>query len=224
MKVSKETLAILKSFASINPVMYFGDPQAIKVIEPFGQLIGIYKTPEQFDKECAFWETPSLLAVIDQMGGENTELEFNDKFVKIISDDKASVKYMYTPEVIILKNNPKPKPYENYCKDMETDFNFEISSELLQKVIKLAKIMNLSKIEFKFENGIGKINMLDADGKVGHNYEKQIAGEGSGSISFYINNLNIIHGNYKVFAKTNLFAKWVNNDIPLFYIAGAKKE
>lgn len=224
MKISAETLSILSSFSSINPVMYFGDPKAVKVIRSNSGLIGVFETSEQFDKECAFWETPQLLAVINSMGGEKAELDFGDSFVKITNEDGAHVNYMYTPESVIIKNNTKPKAFEAYCKSIDSNFSFELSNENLTKIMKLAKIMGLDTLQFSFKDGEGTIKILDnTSSSVGHTFDMSIKGEGTGEISFDINNLNIINGDYSIIVKNNVFAKWTNKNIPLFYIAGAKK-
>lgn len=224
MKLSKKTLSILKSFSAINPVLYFGDPKAIKVISPDGGVIGCYQSDESINQECSFWETPKLLATIDSMGGEEAELDFNDKFVKIVSNDKSSLKYFYTPEAMILSSNPKPKSYEAYCKSMEMNAEFELPIEMFSKIMKLSQVMQLNNLKIEFENDKGKLFLLDDTNKVAHNFEYEIDGKGTGSITLYISSLNIIPGTYNIVIKSGLFTKFTNKDIPLFYIVAGKKE
>lgn len=221
MKISKKTLSIFKSFAAINPVIYLGDSKALKV-QGTG-VVGCYKADEEFSHECAFWETPKLLATIDSMGGEEADLNFEEKFVKIASPDKSSLKYFYTPEALILQSNPKPKPYENYCKEVEPDFSFEISLEMFNKVMKLSQVMNLNILRVEFDNDKGKLSLLDDSNKVAHNFEVELEGKGNGVINLYISTMSIIPGHYSVVVKNNAFAKFTNKDIPLFYIIATKK-
>lgn len=222
MKISKKTLSIFKSFASINPVIYLGDPKALKVAGD--GIVGCYKADEEFEHECVFWETPKLLATIESMGGEDAELNFDEKFVKIISPDKSSLKYFYTPEAMVLQSNPKPKPYENYCKEIEPDFSFEIPLDIFNKVMKLSQVMNLNILRIEFDSDKGKLSLLDDSKKVAHNFEVEVEGKGKGLINLYISTMTVIPGNYSVVVKDNAFAKFTNKDIPLFYIIAAKKE
>lgn len=225
MKVSKDTLSILKAFSSINPVMYLGDPKAIKVISPDkGAVIGVYQTAESLDHDCVFWDWPTLLATIDSMGGNDADLDFQDNFVKISSPDKSSLKYFYTNPIVVAESNKKPKAYKDYCKEMETDFNFEIETAMLSKIMKLAKVMNLTKMVIEAANGKGTICLVDDGNKVNHTFEQEIDVVGEGKISLWIATLNMIQGSYSVTVKNKLFAKFVNKDIPLFYIIAAKKE
>jgi len=225
MKVSKDTLSILKAFSTINPVMYLGDSKAVKVIAPDkSAIIGVYQTPESLDHDCVFWDWPTLLATIDSMGGADADLDFQESFVKISSPDKSSLKYFYTNPIVVAASNTKPKAFADYCKEMETDFTFELSSEVLSKVMKLARVMNLTKIVIESEDNKGSIHLVDDGNKVNHTFEQEIETSGSGKISLWISTLNIIPGSYTVTVKNNLFAKFVNKDIPLFYIIGAKKE
>jgi len=123
MKISKKTLSIFKSFASINPVIYLGDSKALKVQSD--GIVGCYKTDEEFDHECVFWETPKLLATIDSMGGEEAELNFDEKFVKIVSPDKSSLKYFYTPEAMVLQSNPNQNLMKIIVKKLNQIFHLK---------------------------------------------------------------------------------------------------
>jgi len=227
MKISNETLSILKSFSSINPVTYLGvDKNSIQVVRKDKSLIGVYQTAEDFTTECAFWNMPQLLSVIDSMGGNNAEIEFDDRFIKVVNADNIHVKYLYTNEAIIIKNNPKPVGFTRYNRDFNKDdkyFEFEISKDILDKLLKLSKILELEVITFNFENGVGtaKLQKTSEDGE-GHNFNVELKGEGSGSISINLENLNIILGDYKVMIEKGIVSKWVNKNIPLFYLIGSK--
>jgi hypothetical protein len=223
MNISKETLSVIKNFSTINPVIYLGDPDAIRVISPSKAIIGVFQSEEKMDHDCVFWDWPTLLSTLDTMGAEKANLEFEDKFVKITSEDKSSLKYFYTPAIVVSQSNPKPKDFKSYAKEMDTDFEFELSSEVLAKTMKVARVMNLSMLEVTFEDGKGTITAVDDSGKVNHCFHQDIEGKGSGKINIYLNSMNIIPGSYSVTAKTNLFSKWTNKDIPLFYIVAAKK-
>lgn len=227
MNISVETLSILKSFSTINPAMYFGiDKNSIQVVRRDKSLIGVFQTAEDFTKECAFWNMPQLLSVIDSMGNDKANLEFEDKFIKINGNDKIHVKYLYTNEAIIIKNNPKPVGFVRYNREFKKDdkyFEFEISRDILEKLLKLAKILELEVITFNFENGVGtaklqKTNETDE----GHNFDVELKGEGTGSISINLENLNIIPGDYKVIIEKGIVSKWTNKNIPLFYLIGSK--
>lgn len=224
MKISKDTLQILKSFASINPCIFLGDPKSIRVITPDkSAVIGVYKTSEVLDKDCVFWDWPQLLATIENMGGENAELDFQEKFVKITSEDKSSLKYFYTSEIAV-STQQKPKAYEAYCKAIDEDFSFEITSEMLTKLLKIAKTLNLDLMKITMKDGTGTIELCAADNKINHTHNMDIEGKGTGEINIWINLLQIVNGSYEVVGKNNLFTKWTNKNIPLFYIVASGKK
>lgn len=224
MKISADTLKILKSFASINPCIFLGDAQAIRVMAPDkGSVVGVYKTAESLDKDCVFWQWPELLSTIDIMGSENAELDFQEQFVKISSPDKSSLKYCYTSPIAVATQK-KPKMYTDYCKDIEVDFTFELPAEALSKLFRLSKNMNLSQIQVEVKDNKGMITLIDPENKVNHTYEHEIDAKGNGSINLWINTMQFIPGSYDVSVKNNIFSKWVNKDIPLFYIVGAAKK
>lgn len=232
MKISSETLSVLKSFTAINPVIYMGnDKNSIQVVKTDKSLIGVFQTAETFDKECCFWNTPQLLATIDTLGGENADLEFDDKFVKVTGDG-TSVKYLYTDERVVMKNNPKPVGFARYNRILNKNaeyFEFEIKKDILDKVLKLSKILELETVMIKFDNGNGSIHLVKDENGEGHNFDIEVKGEGSGEIMLNLNNLSIITGDYTVAIETNdikgkkvKVSKWTNKNIPLFYLVGAK--
>lgn len=224
MKICKDTLNILKAFASINPCIYLGDEKAIRVISPSGSVIGVYKTAEALDHKCVFWDWPQLISTINYMGGEEAELDFQEKFVKIISPNKSSLKYFYTNKIVVERDNPEPKPYTAYCKEMETDFSFEIPADTISKILSISKNLNLTKMSIEMEDGKGVIKVFEDGNKVDHNFTEEIEGTGKGNISLWIESLHLIPGSYKVDIKNGLFAKFMHNDIPLFFIVAASKK
>ena len=222
MKISKDTLNILKSFATINPCMYFGDEEALRVISTCGAVIGVYKTAESLDHDCVFWDMPQLISTINSMSGDNAELDFQEKFVKITSPDKSSLKYFYTNPLVVERDNPRPKAYNKYCKKIDADFTFDIPSETLSKVMTIAKNLNLTKMNIEMKDGEGKIHVLEDSNKVDHSFSQDIQGEGSGKISLWIDSLHLIGGDYTI-ESNKMMAKFINKDIPLFFIVGASK-
>ena len=232
MKISSETLSVLKSFTTINPVIYMGnDKNSIQVVKTDKSLIGVFQTAETFDKECCFWNTPQLLATIDTLGGENADLEFDDKFIKI-SGEGTNVKYLYTDERVVMKNNPKPLGFTRYSRLFEKNegyFEFEIKKDILDKVLKLSKILELETVLIKFDNGQGQIHLVKDENSEGHNFDIEVKGEGSGEIMLNLNNLQIIPGDYTVMIeqtvkdkKIRKVSKWTNKNVPLFYLVAPK--
>ena len=223
MKISKDTINILKSFSTINPCIYFGDEEALRVISSSGAVIGVYKTAEALDHDCVFWDMPQLISTINSMGGENAELDFQEKFVKIVSLDKSALKYFYTNPLVVQRDNKKPKDYASYCKNIDVDFSVEISAESLAKVMTIAKNLNLTQMNIELEDGKGVIQVLEDSNKVDHSFSQDIEGEGSGQISLWIDSLHLIPGAYKIEAN-KVMAKFSHRDIPLFFIVGASKK
>ena len=223
MKISKDTLNILKSFSAINPCVYLGDEEALRVISTSGAVIGVYKTAESLDHDCVFWDMPQLISTINSMGGEDAELDFQEKFVKIVSPDKSALKYFYTNELVVQRDNKKPKSYAAYCKDIDIDFTINIPSETLSKIMTIAKNLNLTQMRIEMEDGKGIIEVLEDSNKVDHNFSQDIEGEGSGQISLWIDSLHLIPGAYKIEAN-KVMAKFTHEDIPLFFIVGASRK
>lgn len=232
MKISKETLAIMKSFTVINNVFYLGvDVNAFSVVSSDNGFNGTYfDIPEKFEKYCMFQDASQLLSTIEAMGGEEAELEFEDQFVRITNKDGIHVKYLYSDELIIAKNNPRPKGYEKYSKPFDNTkedyFKFEISREVLDKILKTSKILNLEQITFELKEGKGSVTIekfvKEKKGLDTHKIDMEITGEGSGSVSINLDRFNILSGDYNVEARNGLVTKWINKNIKLIYNIAAR--
>lgn len=83
MKFSKETLALLKNFASINTNIVFKQGDTVSTISNLKNIFAKATIKESIPNEFAIYDLNSLLAMLTLI--ENQDVEFGDKCLTVTS-------------------------------------------------------------------------------------------------------------------------------------------
>lgn len=115
MKLSKETLDILKNFSGINNNIVIPEGNVIRIITPQSSTImGEAKVVEHFPKEFGIFNLSEFLGVLSLF--ESPDLEFNAKNITIKEND-FQVKYEYCSPTLI-KAPPKTEINFTYTQSL----------------------------------------------------------------------------------------------------------
>ena len=93
MKLSKETLTILKNFSSINGGIQFLEGNEVRVASMDKTVMGIAKIKEEFPQDFAIYDLPMFLQVHSLFN--EPELEFHEDYL-IFKEGRRRTKYHYT--------------------------------------------------------------------------------------------------------------------------------
>lgn len=136
MKLSTDTVSILKNFASINQGMLFKQGNTLKTVSPEKTILAEATIEESFPQEFAIYDLNKLLAILS-LHKDDVELEFDDKHVLIIGlKGRSKIKYRFTDPTMI--KTPPDKVLSLPSKDIEfnldeSDFNWLMrTSSILQ--------------------------------------------------------------------------------------------
>lgn len=141
MKISKETMAILKNYTQINPSILIQKGSTLRTIDHEQTITSSSAVKEDFPKDFAIYDLPNFLSVVNMFDG--AELDFGDDdtnhcMIKYANAD-TMVRYMYA----------SPDAVEHVKKDIVmpiTEINFDISKEQLSTIMKAAITMDLPHI------------------------------------------------------------------------------
>ena len=89
MKLSKETLAIIKNYASINSNLLIKPGNKLSTIAVGSTILSTSTVTDNFDKEFPIYDVNEFLSALSLF--EDPDLEFSDKYVTI-SQGKGSIK------------------------------------------------------------------------------------------------------------------------------------
>jgi len=101
-KISSDTINILKNFASINSNLHVKQGKTITTVSPSMTILAEATVAEEFDTEFGIWDMAKFLSTVSLF--KDAEFEFNENFVTVSSTgSKASVKYFYSDPQLLTK-------------------------------------------------------------------------------------------------------------------------
>ena len=120
MKLSKETIEVLKNFSSINQSIVIYKGNKLKTVNSLKNILAHYTTGESFPKDFAIYDLNEFLGLISIMA--EPELTFNDTDVTV-SSGSQKVKYYYADIDYIVKP-------EKDIKTPEYNIKFKLKEEV----------------------------------------------------------------------------------------------
>lgn len=139
MKLSNETIDILKNFATISTNILFREGQELSTISVGKSVFAKARIKEEIPREFAIYDLNSLLSLLTFK--DDQEIEFGEKSL-IIRKDSAKFEYFYSSPQVIVAAPQKSIPVDFYE-------SFEISKEDVLEIMKVSSILAAPSITFE---------------------------------------------------------------------------
>lgn len=211
-KLSKETMDILKNYSSINSNIFINSGNTISTISPIKNILSEVEVSETFDVGFGIWDLPKFLGTISIFN--DPELEFHDKYV-LISNGNSTIKYYYSdPKLLTVPTKKINMP--------KIDLSFSITETQIQQLKKAASILGVSDltIENNEEDEL-IIKVHDKKDKGSNSYIMNLQTNqefvGNFSLNFMIENLKLIPDNYDVDISSNIVSRFRSTNRNLTY-------
>lgn len=137
MKLSENTINILKNYAVINPSLLVKPGNVLLTVSPVKSIFAKATVEENFPSQFAIYELSKFLGVVSLFN--EPELDFGEKQMTIISGSQ-SLNYTYADPSMIVT------PPEKDINFPEPDIEFNITQEELQKVVRATGVLQLPDI------------------------------------------------------------------------------
>lgn len=137
MKLSENTINILKNFSVINPSLLVKPGDMLATVSPQKSIFAKATVEETFPSQFAIYELSKFLGVISLF--KDPELDFGTNQMTIISGSQ-SLNYTYADPSMIVT------PPEKDINFPAADIEFNISQEELQKVVRATGVLQLPDI------------------------------------------------------------------------------
>lgn len=222
MKLSKETLAILKNFSSINNNLLLLPGNKLSTISYEDSLVAYTEVQEDFPQSFGIYDLPEFLGALSLF--EDPDLEFNSTHVKI-KTDKHSIKF-FSAEQTLLKipvmNGNTPGIVSKFPA---SEIKFSLSAEQINMIIKTASVLKSSDIAILGTDDKLKVVVGDKKNSTANKFEIVL---GDSDIEFTANlkvqNLKLIPGSYDVEISKKRVSKWTNEAAKLTYFVGLEAD
>ena len=213
MKLSDNTLTILKNFAGINNSILVKKGRQLRTISVAKNILAEAEINEEFPREFAVYDLNQFLNGLSLH--QDPDLDFKEESYITIREGKRRVKYFYAdPNVIV------SPPEKNITLPSE-DVSFQLDSTSLEKLLKAATVYQLP--DFCVVGSSGSVNLVVRDKKNDTSNEYSITvGETDKefTFNFKVENIKIIPGAYDVVVSSKLLSQFTNTQHDLkYYIA-----
>lgn len=215
MKLSQETLSILKNFAGINLNLVVTAGKVLQSVAVTKSILASANVGEEFPNDFDLYDLSEFLGVISLF--KDPDLSFAEDHV-VISEGRNKVKYMYGDKATF-----KVIPPKNGIPFADPEIEFEIDQNDLQSLIKASSILKLQEIAFTNVDGKFVAKVYDQKSPLSNSFSIDIEAEaikGTFTMIAKVENLRMLPGSYKIEISSKKIAHLINQNIDVeYYIA-----
>jgi len=213
MKLSDNTLSILKNFGTINQGIYFKKGKTLKTVSSHKNILVQANINEEVPADFGVYDLNNFLSVIS-LSSEPT-FEFEDKNVVIVGNKgRSKTKYRFCDPTMIVT------PPEKELAMPDPEITIDLSSEDFGDIMRTAAV--LSSPQVAVESDGKKVNLvtLDTANDSAHTNTLEL-GDGDGKVYkmiFKTENLSkVLPGSYTVNISSKGISHFKNKDVDLQY-------
>ena len=213
MKLSDNTLNILKNFAGINNSILVKEGNKLRTISMAKNILAEADISEEFPRDFAIYDLNQFLNGLSLH--QDPDLDFNQETYLSIKDGKRRVKYFFADPNVITS------PPEKEITLPSEDVSFQLDSASLEKLTKAAQVYQLPDLSAIGEAGVIKLVVRDKKNDTSNEYAIVVGEtEAQFTFNFKVENIKIIPGAYNVVVSSKLLSQFTNTKHDLkYYIA-----
>ena len=208
MKLSTETISVLKNFSTINANLMVKAGSSLSTMSAMKNIVAKADVAEEFTTPFAIYDLNEFLSALSLFG--KPDLEFNDDFVTITEEGTSkSLKYWYSdPSVVTTPSKEISMP--------STELTFNLSSDTLNEITKAAAVIGVPDMALAG----GKLMVTDKKNSTANAYETSLdVGDVSADYKFWfkVENLKLIPGSYDVEVSSKKISHFTHTKLGVQY-------
>lgn len=224
MKLSDETLNVLKNFASINQSIFFKKGKVLRTVSARKNIMAEAVLTEEIPTDFGVYDLNNFLSVIS-LHRDDPTFDFEDNNVLISGlQGRSKIRYRFcSPKMIVM-------PPEKRLVMPDPEINVELTAEDFDWIMRTANVLASPYIAFESDGSKVFVTTLDLQQDSAHTESLEI-GEGNGNkyrMLFKTENIKLMPGGYDVIIaskgisyfkhKTSKIEYWITTE------AGSKYE
>ena len=212
MKLSSDTMNILKNYATINQNLVIKEGKELTTMSAMKNIIARADVEEEFTQEVAIYDLNEFLSCLSLFKSAN--LEFDSTFVTITEENnpKTSLKYFYSdPSVVTTPSKMITMP--------SNEVTFTLDSSTLSNITKAAAVISSADLVLENTSGTSSLTVKDKKNDTANSYSMGVDTKGEGNFSFFfkVENLKLVEGKYTVEISSKNISHMKNESIPIEY-------
>ena len=217
MKLSNDTITVLKNFSTINQNLQIGKGSSISTMSAMKNIVAKAEVKEKFPREFAIYDLNEFLSALSLF--EKPELKFKEDFVVMTESNAAatkSLKYWYSdPSVVSTPTKELEMP------DCEISFN--LSSAMLSDVTKASHVIGAPDMCLEgMDLGTAVLKVTDKKNTTANDYAVKLDIDNQEEnvpykFWFKVENLKLIPGKYDVNVSSKRISHFWNEKVNVQY-------
>lgn len=214
MKLSSETLSILKNFGTINQGIYFKKGKTLKTVSSHKNILAEVNIKEDVPADFGVYDLNNFLSVVS-LHKDDPSFEFDDKHVLICGNKgRSKIKYRFCDPSMIVT------PPEKQFVMPDAEISFSLSSEDFDWILRAASVLSSPHIAIESDGSKISVVTLDLQNDSAHTDSLEI-GDGNGDkykMIFKTENISkVFSGSYEVKISSKGVSSFKNKNIDLQY-------
>ena len=210
MKLSDNTLTVLKNFANINNSVLVKKGTNLRTISVAKNILAEARIEEEFPRDFAIYDLNQFLNGLGLH--QDPELDFKEETYLKIREGKRRVKYFFADPAVIVS------PPEKEISLPTQDVCFQLDSVTLEKLLKAAAVYQLPDLSAVGGAGVVKLVVRDKKNDTSNEFAIVVGETDKDFVfNFKVENIKIIPGAYNVVVSSKLLSKFTNESLDLKY-------
>jgi len=217
MKLSTETLSVLKNFASINSGIEFKQGNVIRTMSSGKTVLAKATIKDDFPQDFCVYDLNQFLLVHSLH--KDSELTFDDSNV-IFKSGRSSTKYRKTAKEMIVT------PPEKTLTLPSVDISFTLTEEDMGSILKSAAALQSPHIAVESDGDKIFLTAYDATDDAAHTNSIEVS-DGNGNkfkMVFLTENLKMITGTYDVQISGKGLSSFTNKNVDIQYFVATESK
>ena len=212
MQLSKETLTLIKNFATINGSLMIKKGNKLSTISEGKNVMAEAVIEESFPLDFGIYDLNEFLNVVSLF--PNTNIDFSEKYVMVSEGGNSRIKYFAAGEGIV-------KSAPNTIKFPEPEITFDLESAQLAMIQRVSSALKTSDVIIAGDGSNLRVVVADKKNDTSNAYDVTL---GTTDLTFKANlkieNIKVLPGDYEVAISKKKISRFKNKATNLtYYIA-----
>lgn len=209
MKLSKETVAVIKNFAGINSNLLLKTGNKLATISSQKNVMADTTVTETFP-DFGIYDLNEFLGAMSLF--EDPDLEFSEKFVTIKQGGMSIKYYAAAPEVLVAPNKSITFP--------DAEINFNVTASQLDMIRKTAGVLRSEDVSIVGDGSKVTAVVSDKKNSTSNSFNQVVgATDKTFKVNLKVENLKMIPGDYAVSISSKKISRFKGNGDLVYYVA-----
>lgn len=215
MKLSSETIGVLKNFGNINSGIFLKKGKTVKTVSSHKNILAQATIPDEIPADFGIYDLNEFLSVVS-LHKDDLNLEFDSKNVVISGlKGRSKIKYRSCDATMVVS------PPDKALALNDPEIQFDLSAEDFRWILDAANVLGSPQISVESDGTKVTLNTLDVSNDSAHTESLELDVEGSGNkykMVFKTENISkILSGSYEVKISSKGISHFKNKKTALEY-------